>query len=665
MPKFTPEQTQAILDAAWQSVAGQQYLSRQRLITALAEALFADGVQTPEQYERVIGAADYLATRQQLPRVVMLHPPDVPFDQRGEYYAPLPPIPDEARERIEQYLPGTANSFLPVYTLSQERLVRILRRYCDAVWTDDDLHIAARAIAEQHGYTVATEDDPYDYLKPIEPQVDIPAAISHLARFIGNRSGTVYYSDLSNTITHLRYGSSYRITDYNRDYFTDEHAAILEAVEQANYVVSDTSAHQFMPRPLVVDDALREGVSAVITQMMTEDPYLYLDDLTEKLKRALPNVTTQQHVQQLEREALRPILQSLNYDLKRAWNSKDRRHFYQPLIAPMFPSEDDIRITQVSRGGTANIPIFNPLLAIDGKKRNLIICRLVGHPEAVKANWAALVSGRGSDVRINGSVIITAGSEPYTTLRTVLPNGLVDWLLVHKQASPPTVNPDQDFYVLSDNATGTPESFFGMLDAALHVPLLANWSGYLWSAGREAELISAADRTPYGIVAWTLQNDADAWANLISAGLKQGHIHFPDDAMQSVGNDLSADIISTYTVEEALEDGLLIDGNDDTLEGGNPLARMSVIDSAFPLGQLVMTAGIHELWEQGLNVAALIQRHASQDWGDLDAHDQRANATALRDGYRIFSCYKTQHGKVYVITEHDRSRTSILLPSEY
>lgn len=663
MPQFTPEQTQAILDAAWQSVAGQHYLSRQRLITQLADALFADGVQTPEQYEHVVGAADYLATQQQLPRVVMLHPPDVPFDQRGEYYAPLPPIPDDARERIAHYLPGTRNSFLPIYTLSQERLTRILRRYCDDVWTEDDVHIAARAIAEQHGYTVATEDDPYDYLKPIEPQVDMPAAISHLVRFIGNRSGTVYYSDLCSTITHLRYGSSYRITDYNRDYFTAEHAAILEAVEQANYVVSETSAQQFVPRPLVVDDALRDGVRTVVMQLISEDPSLYLDDLTEKLQRALPTITTQQHVQQLEREALRPILQSLNYDLKRAWNSTDRRYFYQPLIAPTFPSADELRITQVSRGGTANIPVFNPLLAIDGQKRNLIICRLVGHPEAVKANWAALVAGRGSDVRINGTAIVTAGSEPYTTLRTVLPNGLVDWLLVHKQASPPTVNPDQDFYILSDSATGTPESFFGMLDAALHVPLLADWHNYLWSAGRQAELISAADRTPYGIVAWTVQNDADAWANLISTGLAQGHIHFPDDATQ--GDDLATDVISTYTVEEALDDGLLIDGNDDTIDGGNPLAAMPVIDSAFPLGQLVMTAGIHALWEQGLNVVALIQRHASKDWGDLDTHDQRMNAQALRNGDRIFSCYETPHGKVYVITEHDRSVTSVLLPSEY
>lgn len=665
MPKFTPKQTQSILDAAWQSVAGQQYLSRQRLVTTLAEALFTDGVQTPEQYEHVVAAADYLATQQQLPRIVSLNPPHVPFDQRGEYYAPLPPIPDEARDRIEHYLPGTTNSFLPIYTLSQERLVRILRRYCDDVWTNDDLHMAARAIAEQHGYTVAAEDDPYDYLKPIEPQVDIPAAISHLVRFIGNRSGTVYYSDLCNTITHLRYGSSYRITDYNREHFTDEHAAILEAVEQANYVVSDTSAHQFVPRPLLIDDALQDGVRAVVTQMMTEDPYLYLDDLTEKLQRAFPSITTQQHVQQLEREALQPVLQSLNYDTKRAWNSQDRRYFYQPLIAPTFPTEDEIRVTQVARGGTANIPVFNPLLAIDGNKRNLIICRLVGHPEAVKANWAALVSGRNSDVRINGTPVVTSGSEPYTTLRTVLPNGLVDWLLIHKQASPPTVNPDQDFYVLSDNATGTPDSFFDMLDAALHVPLLADWSSYLWSAGREAELITAADRTPYGIVAWTVQNDADAWADLIAAGLKNGLIHFPAEAMQGVGDDLSADVISTYTVEDGLDDGLLIDGNDDTLEGGNPLAQMPVIDSAFPLGQLVMTAGIHQLWEQGLNVVVLLQRHAAKDWGDLDDHDQRANATALLDGYRIFSCYETQHGKVYVITEHDRSVTTVLLPSEY
>jgi hypothetical protein len=401
--------------------------------------------------------------------------------------------------------------------------------------------------------------------------------------------------------------------------------------------------------------------------MMAEDPYLYLDELADKLQRAFPTILSAQHVQQLEQEAVRPILQTLNYDLQKAWNNTERRYFYQPLIAPSFPDADALRVVQVSRAGKANVPVFNPLCAIDSNRRNLIICRLVGYPEAVKANWAALVAGKGSDVRINGNFVATSGSAPYTTLRTVLPNGLVDWLLVHKQASPPTVNPDQDFYVLSDTTTGTPDTFFSMLDAALHVPLLAEWTAYLWSAGRAAKLISAADRTPYGIVAWTVQHDPDEWADLISSGLQHGQIQFPSSGDDVVveDDDEMIELISSYTVDEALDDGLLIDGNDDTLEGGNPLAGMPVIESAFPLGQLVMTAGIHELWEQGLNVISLIQRHASKDWGKLDTHDQRMNALALRDGYRIFSCYETKHGKVYVITEADRSVTTVLLPSEY
>lgn len=91
----------------------------------------------------------------------------------------------------------------------------------------------------------------------------------------------------------------------------------------------------------------------------------------------------------------------------------------------------------------------------------------------------------------------------------------------------------------------------------------------------------------------------------------------------------------------------------------------------FPLGQCCMTPGISALVEQhGLPVFAYLARHQQGDWGDLDADDRRANEHALKDGTRIFSAYHFEPTpgtriKLWVITEADRSITTVLLPEEY
>ncbi|KQP14796.1 hypothetical protein [Pseudorhodoferax sp. Leaf267] len=90
-------------------------------------------------------------------------------------------------------------------------------------------------------------------------------------------------------------------------------------------------------------------------------------------------------------------------------------------------------------------------------------------------------------------------------------------------------------------------------------------------------------------------------------------------------------------------------------------------DLKFELGHVVVTEGVHALVQAG-NVDPLLclTRHASGDWGDIPDVDKANNDHALRGGSRIFSMY--QLGpilKVYVITEWDRSVTTLLLPSEY
>jgi hypothetical protein len=85
----------------------------------------------------------------------------------------------------------------------------------------------------------------------------------------------------------------------------------------------------------------------------------------------------------------------------------------------------------------------------------------------------------------------------------------------------------------------------------------------------------------------------------------------------------------------------------------------------FPFGQTVITATADSLVKKGAVIAAL-QRHAKGDWGDLDASDRKANDDALKNGSRLLSAYADSAGtKFWIITEWDRSVTTVLLPSDY
>jgi hypothetical protein len=86
----------------------------------------------------------------------------------------------------------------------------------------------------------------------------------------------------------------------------------------------------------------------------------------------------------------------------------------------------------------------------------------------------------------------------------------------------------------------------------------------------------------------------------------------------------------------------------------------------FSLGRTLATPGaIAEMQKTNISPLALLSRHQRGDWGDLDDEDKQRNDDALKIGSRIFSAYKLPAAKFWVITEADRSATTILLPEEY
>ena len=87
----------------------------------------------------------------------------------------------------------------------------------------------------------------------------------------------------------------------------------------------------------------------------------------------------------------------------------------------------------------------------------------------------------------------------------------------------------------------------------------------------------------------------------------------------------------------------------------------------FSLGQLVATPGALNAFEHNNQTPLeFLRRHANHDWGDLDDEDKKENDYSVAHGLRILSAYTlNDKTRIWIITEADRSVTTILLPSEY
>ena len=90
----------------------------------------------------------------------------------------------------------------------------------------------------------------------------------------------------------------------------------------------------------------------------------------------------------------------------------------------------------------------------------------------------------------------------------------------------------------------------------------------------------------------------------------------------------------------------------------------------FELGAVVATPAALEQIEVGGDVGfiaamRLVRRHVTGDFGQLCDEDRQENEFSIAHGFRVMSVYDLPSGKVWVITEHDRSATTVLLPSDY
>jgi hypothetical protein len=84
----------------------------------------------------------------------------------------------------------------------------------------------------------------------------------------------------------------------------------------------------------------------------------------------------------------------------------------------------------------------------------------------------------------------------------------------------------------------------------------------------------------------------------------------------------------------------------------------------FPLGQIVITANANAVLNPA-EVHRALTRHAAGDWGDVCPEDAKLNELSLKEGSRLLSVYGTGERRFWIITEADRSVTTVLLPEDY
>lgn len=95
------------------------------------------------------------------------------------------------------------------------------------------------------------------------------------------------------------------------------------------------------------------------------------------------------------------------------------------------------------------------------------------------------------------------------------------------------------------------------------------------------------------------------------------------------------------------------------------MTAKSIPQAKFRLGRIVATPNaLNHITNE--DILAAIGRHQAGDWGDVDSHDHAANDLALQNGTRILSVYRARNNtKFWILTEGDRSITTILLPEDY
>jgi hypothetical protein len=526
---------QAILDGLnaieTVTVSKDVYLSSNESLQVVAAVLYPDGIQTEAAYQTVCQVTEKACAHLGFGLEKQLGPPAVPFSARGSFRKQYPPV-DVQMILDELELAGTSST----HPRQEVACTIIWNKAGTAVYGNhwskltpaeqNLIQTQVDEIAEQAGWHKDDNVSTGSYTKPLS--IDESAVRSRLVEMLRRENGRPVST--SSVIYQVQLGA------YGRGFYSNELAPALQTIVteilQANGYRPIPEDGEYQPLPVALAPEAEVNMVeklATISPVVTEfgQALLLRDVLTAVIGHNQP-VSEWQAEQLVKNGRISQTVRQLGYKTELTWLQP---YHFQPKLTDGEARQVILKEVRVQNDPgkrvtlAKGLPVYTPAVVLDGDNDNIVYLQMVGHKQSVRANWAALVAKK---VRwIGGQRVYLDGMKEHVLVKSSLPCGWVDHILIHKQASIREMNPEEPFFLLDDGNQAIPPLFYPMLNKCLAVPVLDEWAGYLWENGRSRNLIALMNEGQgQGYAAWRTLPAPDVWQELVQSGLQNQKIRF-------------------------------------------------------------------------------------------------------------------------------------------
>lgn len=514
----------------------------------IVDELFAKAMIEPHQYDDLMSYLAANSAKHGFGKLFEFFPPTIPYDKKGWYYSVIT-LP--TTKRIHELVDAGHIGELSKHRSQPLDIVRvdsalhyIWQQMGDQTYiTDADPAIldfvrktmVARLI-DEHGWetndllgVMSTEP-----IRVLERQMSInrEQVAEMERRFNGNVFGAY---DFYQIVSRSAYGTLYYI-DVN-DYSDEFHAYVEEVADRFGYAETDG---RYKPKPIELPDNIEQlgydllSHGALVQVNLHGYQVIPFNDLRVWLLNHKICLTEYQIIDQLlgRQGAWREPLVVNGFRLAENYfynqdfpdyDSPDHRFAGVAKFRQLSSAQD--RDNQVCFA--IGFPVHGEQVAIDPGTNTLVFLNMVGPHNSIQANWAALMQDRAQQWQGVNFKVGTARN--HIRLRSKLPSGLVQMMLIHKEATPAHLNPSSiSGYILAGSTDDVPEHFIATLDKLVSIPVLPEWSTYLWTIGRITGLIDYAGNPNkhINVTAWKIRTGADniAWHDIISTAIQSKRI---------------------------------------------------------------------------------------------------------------------------------------------
>ena len=512
-------------------VAEVPHLPHEAALQIVADVLYPEEIQSQDAYRVVCQVTEKACSYLGFGAAVQLDPPQVAFAQRGRYHPQLPPL-DEAE--IQETL---ANAGTDSHAPSQVIARTIV--WQKAAWQRYNKTLSALTTAEREAIETQVDEIASSagwaiennlYVRPLPP--DLEKARLGLTRFLSSMAGRpLLPAELMRQATRGAYGRVF----YNLEQAAPTlHTLITTTLTDYGYE-SEAQDGFYRPLPLPVAAATWAELPALLQALTPVETVhgagLLVSDVETAVKQ-LVGVETISAWQLENLIATGPVGQMLVRLGYRTSLTPCESYQFQPALeipgcrAVLLKAVRITRDQHKTIGLAAGLSVYTPALTLDGKAQTLVYLEMVGAKQAVRANWAALM-GKNKNHWFGRRQVALDGMKAHVKLQSRLPCGWHHMVLIHKQASLKEMTPEQPFYLLDNGRQPIPPLFYPMLNKALALPLLPDWSDYLWQCGRQERLIALLDEGKgQGYAAWQVKPAPTVWQEVVRAGIASGQIAF-------------------------------------------------------------------------------------------------------------------------------------------